>query len=273
MKYIKLLPIYFTFSLIALQVTAGGENRPAGARSAAMGHASVAIGDIWAAFNNQAGLARLENPEFGFYYENRYLLKELGYSALAMSYPTKSGTFALSATYFGYSAYNEGKIGLAYAKAFGKSISFGLQLNYNMARLAESYGNRNFMTFEAGLLANITPRLAIGAHIYNPVSARLSQFNDERAPVIFRIGAAFEVTGKILLIAETEKNINSDASVKAGIEYRLIPQLHLRGGISTNPTSNAFGVGLFFGDFFIDISTSYHQVLGFSPQASFSFKL
>lgn len=264
--------IFFLFLSFTFNASAGGDNRPSGARSAAMGTSSVALIDVWSAFNNQAGLARLTDATAGVYYENRFLLKELGYKAGAFALPMNQGTLALSFSHFGYDAYNESKIGLAFAKAFGKYIAFGVQLDYNMARIAESYGNRNFITFEAGVLANITPELAIGAHIYNPVRAKLSEFNDERAPVIFRLGAAYEITDKFLLTAETEKNIDHTANIKAGIEYKLIPQLHLRGGVSTNPSSNSFGVGIFAGDFIIDISASYHYVLGFSPQASLNYK-
>ncbi len=255
-----------------LWLMAGGDNRPTGARSAAMGHASVALGDLWSAFNNQAGLARVENISAGAYYETRYMLKELGYKAGAVVYPGKMGVIALSFNHFGYSAYNESKIGLAYAKGFGKHLSFGLQLDYQMARLAESYGNRNFVTFEAGMQANITSQLVLGAHIYNPISAKLSEYNDERAPVIFRLGAAYNLTPDILITSEVEKDINLKANIRAGLEYRLIPLIHLRAGISTNPGSNSFGVGIFTGDFVIDVSASYHHVLGFSPQASLQYK-
>jgi len=251
---------------------AGGENRPSGARSAAMGNASVALSDIWSAFNNQAGVARINEAGAGFYYENRYMLKELGYKAGVFALPTKAGNLGLSFNHFGYSAYNESKIGLAFAKGFGKHIAFGVQLDYNMARLAESYGNRNFLTFEAGMLATITPKLSVGAHVYNPISAKLSEFNDERAPVIFRLGAAYQITDKFLVTAESEKNMDAGTDVRAGLEYRIIPQLYLRGGISTNPVANSFGAGIFIGHFILDVSASYHQVLGFSPQASLSYK-
>lgn len=93
-----------------------------------MGNASVAISDLWSAFNNQAGLAWLETSHAGVYYENRFLMKELGYKEL-VAYPLKSGTIGLSFNHFGYSAYNESKIGLAFAKAFGKYLAFGLQLD------------------------------------------------------------------------------------------------------------------------------------------------
>jgi hypothetical protein len=257
--------------LIPIMVIAGGDNRPTGSRSAALGNASVGLSDMWSAFNNQAGLAGLENPEFGFYYENRYMLKELSYMALAFTYPLKSGTIALSYDYFGYSAYNEGNIGLAYAKGFGKYISFGLQLDYSMSRLAESYGKRSFITFEAGLLANITPELSLGAHVYNPINARLAEYNDERAPVIFSVGAAYLLSDKIILLAEAEKNIYMKANINAGIEYKMAQRFYLRGGVSTGTSAFSFGAGFLIDDFKIDISSSYHTILGYSPQVSCSF--
>jgi hypothetical protein len=258
--------------LIPVFVIGGGDNRPVGARSAAMGNASVALSDLWSAFNNQAGLAYLETTNAGFYYENRYLLKELGYQAGAIAYPLKSGTLGLSFNHFGYSAYNESKIGLAFAKTFGKYLAFGLQLDYEMTRLAESYGSRNFVTFEAGMLANITPQLVLGAHIYNPFSAKLAEYNDERAPVIFRLGAAYTLSDRFTLVAETEKNIYTDASVNAGIEFKANNQIFLRGGISTGQTAFSFGAGFLFGNLMLDISSSYHNILGYSPQASVSYK-
>ena len=268
--YLLILTIPLLICFQAAQ--AGGDNRPTGARSAAMGTASVGLSDVWSAFNNQAGLAYLTSPVAGIYYENKFLLPEMGYKAGVFALPLSQGTVALSVSHFGYSDYNESKIGLAFARAFGKYIAFGLQLDYNMARLAESYGNRNFITFEAGMLAHITPELAIGAHVYNPIRAKLSEYNDERVPVIMRFGAAYEITNKITITAEAEKDTYLEANIKAGLEYKLIPQLHLRGGISTNPSSNSFGVGIFVGDFIIDISASYHYILGFSPQASLNYK-
>lgn len=257
---------------IPVFVMAGGDNRPTGSRSAALGNASVGLSDLWSAFNNQAGLAHIESITAGVYYENRFTLKELGYKAAAVAYPLKTGTIGLSFNHFGYSAYNESKIGLAYAQGFGKYLSFGLQLDYNMARLAENYGNRNFITFEAGVMANITKELSLGVHVYNPISAKFSEYNDERAPVIFRVGAAYSISEKITLVAETEKNIDTEASVNAGLEYKIMPTIHLRGGLSTGVSAFSFGAGFWLGDFTIDISTSYHNVLGYTPQAALSYK-
>ena len=53
----------------------------------------------------------------------KYGIKELSHGALALALPTNAGTFGLSYSYFGYSKYNESKIGLAYAKKLFEKIS------------------------------------------------------------------------------------------------------------------------------------------------------
>ncbi|TVQ94631.1 MAG: DNA-binding protein, partial [Bacteroidetes bacterium] len=58
---------------------------------------------------------------------------------------------------------------------------------------------------------------------------------------------------------------------RTGIEYRISDPLYIRGGIGTNPTTNAFGFGLELGNLNLDIATSFHHVLGYSPQLSFIY--
>ncbi len=257
--------------VLAFQLFAGGEYRPAGARSAALGNASVAISDVWSAFNNQAALASLGSPVAGIYYENRFLIKELGYNAIAFAYPMKSGTIAVSYSYFGFSAYNESKTGVAFAKALNRFISIGVQLDYFSLRVDEPYGNSNFVTFEAGLTAKITPQLTLGAHAFNPINASLSKTSDERAPSVLRIGVAYKTSDFFTISAEAEKNINHKVVLKTGIEYKVIDAVQLRIGISTNPSLFSFGTGIHYKNLLIDISAAYHQVLGFSPQTSIAY--
>ena len=269
---IRVYLMSFLFIIALAPSFAGGENRPVGSRSASMSNSSVCLSDLWSAFNNQAGLAHITQAQAGFYYENRYLLKELGYKAAAFACPFEAGALGLSFTHFGFSAYNESKIGLAYAKKMGKYLSLGVQLDYCMIHLDENYGNHSFVTFEAGALSNISPKLTLGVHIYNPVHAKISGNTDERAPAIFRMGAAYSVTKKFMITAETEKNIDHKAVLRSGFEYQLTPVVNLRAGIATNPATVSFGVGVCTGNLVMDFSASYHQVLGFSPQASLTYK-
>lgn len=244
-----------------------------GARSSSIGGASVAISDVWSAFNNQAGLASLKQSFFGVYFENRYSLKELSYKAAVFAHPTKLGTLAFDVSHFGFSLWNESKAGLAYARSFGKYVSFGAQLDYILINKGEPYGRFQMVTFETGLLANLSPKMVIGAHLYNPLNARIAKLSDERAPSGVNFGLAYHASKQFLITSEVEKFIDEKINIRTGIEYYLVDALAIRTGISTQPAQFSFGVGLNVRKFTIDISTCRHQVLGFSPQASISYAI
>lgn len=262
-------------AFISHPVLAANDNYPFGARQAAMGNAGVSLYDFWAISHNQAGLARLTDPAGGFYFENRYLVKEMGLGVAAFALPTTSGVFGLSLSYFGYSQYHESKIGLAYAKSFGEKLSAGAQFNYMYTFVGGDYDNATGnVTIEAGVIYELLPNLNIGAHIFNPTRAKLASVDDlydEYIPTIFRFGMAYHFSDKVLLSLETEKDIDRKPVFKAGIEYQLAGQFYIRGGVGTNPTQNAFGFGFQTGSLTIDLSTSFHYVLGYSPQASIKF--
>ena len=95
------------------------DNFPTGARYTAIGNIGVMCSDLWSVSQNQAGLGFYNHLVAGFYHENRFALSQLSLHSIAFTVPTGTGTFGLSCTYFGYSLYNESKIGLA----FGKSLS------------------------------------------------------------------------------------------------------------------------------------------------------
>src|ERR1035437_8115885 len=111
--------IYFLILIICITITAkaGNEDFPIGARSAAMGNASVSLSDVWSVQHNQAGLGFVRNVSAGVYYENRFLLKELSVKGGVFAMPVKGGTFGLCITNFGYSLYSENKYSLSFAKA------------------------------------------------------------------------------------------------------------------------------------------------------------
>lgn len=253
---------------IAFDCTAGGEYRITGARSAGMGHSSVTLTDLWSSFNNQAALARLQSPVAGIYYENRFNLHELAYKAAACAIPMHSGTFALSVSHYGFELWNESKGGIAYGRSFGKYLSAGMQLDFIRIHQQEPYGNISFVTFEVSVLSQLSPSFSIGALLYNPVSASISKVTDERAPACLRVGAWYKASDRFLITAEAGGSSDEELKLSAGLEAELTSAVFLRTGISTDPAIWSFGAGVNYKALTIDISTSYHPVLGFSPQSS-----
>lgn len=272
MKYIVLTCILIFFSTLTSLYSAN-DNYPFGAKSAGMANAAVTLYDFWAISHNQAGIAFEEDIAIGFYYENRFGVKELGLGAGAFVIPTNTGVFGLNLTYFGFSLYNESKVGLAYAQNFGDNLSAGIQLNYMATRIAEDYGKKHSFTFEIGSIYQLNEGLYIGTHIFNPIKTKISDYNNERIPTIIRLGISYCFSERVVVVAETEKDIYMPYDFKLGIEYQITDPIYIRGGIGTATNQNAFGFGIMLNNFNIDIAASYHHVLGYSPQFSFIYKI
>ena len=117
----KAILIFISFLLFQVSF-AGNENYPVGARQAGMAGIGVCLSDIWAVYHNQAALADLEHFTASAYYENKFLVSEMGLQGAAIAIPTKTGVFGVNFTRFGYSQYNESKYGLAFGKAFGDNF-------------------------------------------------------------------------------------------------------------------------------------------------------
>ena len=277
MRIIKLL---FIILLFTLQVYS--QDQPIGGRSAGMAGASVTLTDFWSVHNNQAALAGFDHIATGFYYENRFAVNELSLKSGAFVLPVKSGAFGVNLSYFGYSQYNEQKVGLAYGRKLGKYFSAGLQLDYQSIHIGEDYGSTGFVTFELGLHSQVTENFAIGAHVYNPFGANLSNEPSDKIPSIFKLGVGYTFSEDLLLTFETEKNTNFKPLFRGGLEYKIIEMVSVRMGYSTIPSTigsekfnisslYSFGFGLNIKDLKINFASSIHQTLGWSPQISISY--
>jgi hypothetical protein len=260
---IFILNVFFCF--------AGNEDYPIGARSSAMGNASVSFSDVWSAHHNQAGLGFVHDISAGVYYENRFLIKEISVKGGTVALPIKSGTFGLCITNFGYSQYSENKYSLSFAKTFGEKFSAGIAMDYLSTKIAEDYGSKGVLAAEAGIIAKPIKGLTIGAHVFNPTRSKISEYDDERLPTIIRLGADYNFSEKVTFAVEAQKDIKYKAEFKAGLEYKAVKELYLRIGVSTNPTLSSFGFGLNLKNLKIDVSASYHQTLGISPQLGLSY--
>jgi len=250
---------------------AAGEWNVHGGLSAGMGLSSATNSDFWSVSNNQAGMAFYGKTAAGIYIENRFLLKEMGYQTGAFTLKTRYGILGAVVGYSGDANYSTTKAGLAYARKFGNRFSAGIQLDYFVTALGEEYGKRNNITFDAGIMVKVTEQLTVGAHIFNPVHVRVSEYNDESIPAILNGGFGFTFSDKLLITAEAYKNSDFPMEFRSGVEYKLNRVVYARIGLSTNPARYTFGFGIEMNNLSIDLSSSVHPQLGYSPQASLQY--
>lgn len=265
----RFLPLIITL-LLSQALHAYDLIHPVGGRAAAMGGSCVASQGLWSIQNNPAGLAGLERMSLGLYYENQWMLPETAYKCGAFAIPVNFGTLGVSFNQYGYSKFNENKIGLAYARGFGKHLQIGLQLDYFLLKVANEYGNRSTLTFELGIQSQITDKLTLGAYVFNPARFAIREtLNQEPLPVVFRLGASYHFTKDFLAQLEVEEyDAFSGLIMRGGLEYEAIRDLYIRAGaqIGADRTMQqgmlTFGLGYKVSFAEINVGAQLHQMLG-----------
>ncbi len=263
--------ILFPFLFLSLSVFGSNGDGPLGPRSAALGHASSTLYDVWSTHNNQGSIGFLRQAQVGAFCENRFFIKELTQSGFAAVVPIKKGTFGLCYSSLGYKLYRESQLSLSYGIKLSENISAGIAFDYLNTKIADIYGQANAFTGSFGVTAKLLPQLIVATHIYNPFRAKITNYNNEKIPTIFKVGAQYSFTKKVYLLAEAEKTSTQKVNVKVGIEYLPVKTVYIRAGGCSYPTLASFGLGVNYKGLKIDLSSMYHSILGLSPQIGLSY--
>ena len=261
-------PRQITFFILLLcfdcNILAQTVRSPISAAYAGVGALSNNNVDVFCIAANQAALAKLNHACAGVYSEKKFMLKELGAYNAAAAITTGSGNFGLDGRYFGSADYSETQLGLAYARSLGSKIDLGLQFNYYALRIA-GYGNAFSVNFELGAIFHLTDNFNAGLHVYNPLGSKLGKNGEEKLASIYSFGIGFEPSPSFFFSLELTKEENKPPNVTAGLQYKLLPQLLVRGGISAATSSMYFGIGFQWKSIRLDATASYHPQFGVSP--------
>jgi len=244
-------------------------HRPIAVAYTGLGAYSINHADVFSFTANQASLAQLKSAGIAVYGERKFLLSELNNYTVAFGLPTPSGNFGLKAGYYGFSDYNETQLGLAYGRKLGDKIDIGAQFNYNGIRIA-GYGNDAAISFELGTILHLTDKLHAGIHVNNPVGGKFGKDNpdgyqQEKLSSVYTLGIGYEASDKFFVSTEIIKEENQPVNVNAGMQYKFLPQLLTRIGMSTATSTGWMGIGLSWKMFRVDVTAAYHPQLGITP--------
>lgn len=245
-----------------------------GARSNALGNASVTLNDIWAYHHNPGMLGYLKKGGVGVSYENRYFSKAFQYQGITFAQPLKKGKVGVissGAQLSGYGDYSTLRAGVGYSLKLAKFISMGVQLNYLNVRQAAYYGTKHGFSAEFGIGAKIGKKWTLGASVFNLTRSRFATYQNERFASVFRLGARYDISKKVKILLEFEKDMLYPLKIKGGVEYEPVKDLFIRIGAASKPMEFTFGLGYGIKGFRLDVATSYQQVLGFTMGGSIQY--
>jgi hypothetical protein len=229
-----------------------------------MGGATVAMPSLSAAVPNEAQLGL--GQRLGVWAGSAVPYGVEGWQTAnfqAMLGVGKFGGAGLSIEHSGTDIYKEQRFRLAYGRRLTEAFYLGGSADVMRASAAE-YGNTTFYTFGLGILAKALPKVWLGAKIQNPFQQKIGE---DVVPTVLRIGASWKPSELLLMLFETEKDLERPVMIKAGLEYRPVQALVIRAGMRSNEVARlGFGAGVRLkNNLSLDLSSEWHPSLGLTP--------
>jgi len=239
-----------------------------GVRPISMGKAFVAVADDSnAGYWNPAGLATLENPQFGFMYSNPMNydifgsggVKDIGYHTLSMAYPFSFGSIGLNFAYLSVGdiqVVNDAKgptgetfqdkemgIIMSYANAITENTQLGLNLKFVRQDLFDQKGSGFGM--DIGALYEPIYNLALGLMAQDLITPKITLKEASYSPprkIVFGISYKL-LEDKILLSSSIDKAGGRSAKFHLGAEGHPIKDLAIRAGYTSDTGEISAGIG------------------------------
>lgn len=238
----------------------------------AMGGASVALPSLSNGLNNDAQ-AGLPKSGLGVWAGSAIPYGISGWQTAQIQAVVdlgKSGGLGIDLLHSGTSSYGEQRYRLAYGRRLGEKLFLGGSAD--MLRVtAQEYGSVTSATFSVSILAQALPKIWLGAKLQNPFQQKIG---DDIPVSLFRIGGVWKPSEVFLFTFETEKDLEREAQIKAGFEYRPHRLLAVRAGMRTGSVARiGFGAGLRLKNgLALDAGTEWHPSLGLTPAAMISWR-
>ncbi|HCQ29089.1 MAG TPA: hypothetical protein DIU39_02310 [Flavobacteriales bacterium] len=266
--------LLFTILIYTFFASATNDNATLGTQQNALAGNDLFVSNVWAAHNNVSLLGNVTDFQGGVFYQNRFMLKQLGLKAFALTLPVKNASFGLSYNTFGYSLFQENQLKIAYGMKLSEKVTAGVGLSWLNNQINTEYAQKyNFILPEMAVTFKVTDHLTVATTVFNPMMQKIkSSRYDERIPTIFKLGANYKFSDKVILHTQIDKDLDFDASVKAGVEYIISEKINLNIGVATSPTIAAFGVGYNLNNWMLNFGASVHQQLGVSPSVGIIYR-
>ena len=266
----KLWILFFLFTISNSIYTQVLEN--SGPASTAMAGLNVNNSNLWSLNNNIGQLVNINSSEIGVSVYQPFVLKEFTTSNLIFAIKNKNKAFGLNYSNYGNEFLQINSAGFGYSMKLSENLQSGIKLNYFHFNAGEYYNNKSVFTADLGLNAKLTKELNINLSIKNPTLTNLDDFNNEKIPTIMQFGIGYKFSEQLSLNTGINKNIAYPSSFLAAIDYQPTKKIRFRGGIGTQPTIAAFGIGVNLKFFELNFATQIHQILGWSPDFSITYK-
>ncbi len=242
-----------------------------GPRLTAMGNNAAALTDVWSLQANAACITGIKSPTIATSYVQHLVDTEISTQSAGFVFPYQNNFLGISFQRYGFAAYNDVKIGFAYAKKLSPQLALALNTNLHQLQIS-SYGSSNTFSVDAGLLYTPSPLFSLGFYTMNLSGQSFNSQQNLKIASSLHTGLSYKPIDKVLIALTISKIYEQSIDVKTGIDYQLVPEfLNLRAGCSFKPAMQYAGLGIQLKQVQFDMAATYHNSLGYTPQIGISY--
>lgn len=262
--------------LLSLSWATFGQIAPVVPSSTSIAGTAVAVKDEWSAFHNPSALAHIDKAEVSVQYENKFMISELSTKSIQAGLNAKYANIGIAYSYYGYEMYNEMLIGMALARNFGDKFSMGVQFDYYTAYFAaqEESQYRGTVLGQVGVSAQLSPKLTIGFHTFNPFQTHIkTTYSEKRIPSIFSIGTNYQFANNFRWLTQIDKEASSDFRFASGFEYTMLEKITVKvGAYGSSYLIPAMGLGIKWGNIGFQLNGELHPILGLNTMGQLKYQ-
>ena len=267
----KIVSLFFIYLFISKSFAQISTITPS---TSSIAQTSVVDKNNWSAFANPAMLGYLEQTEFGFQFENRYLLNELSTKSAQIGFFSKLICTGISFSHFGYSQYHEMMGGIGFARNFSNKFAIGVQANYFTTYFSASNSYRGTFFPQVGLSVQLSPSFNIGFNTLNPFQSTLkTEYVSKRLPSVFSLGTGYLFSPEFIWRTQIDKEVSSNYRFATGFDYQMLDKIKVKvGAYGSDYLIPCLGMGLKVGLFLIDFNCELHPLLGLNTFAAINYR-
>lgn len=244
---------------------------PKGPVSLAMGGVSSATANEWSIFNNPAGLIANKGIIGAISYQTILNFAPFNTVLAGINAETSWGNAAIGVYRFGDELFSNQMASLGFARKIG-IMSLGAKANllqYNI----DGFGKRSIFVAEIGALAELSPQLNFGVHVYNFTQSVIAPESQERVPTLIRLSLNYHPDESLMIFIEGEKDVEYNPDLRLGLSYSIMENFWLRTGFSTLTNRHSFGAGFKLRKFTIDYAIRSNRSTGATHNFGLAYQI
>lgn len=234
----------------------------------AMGNAGTAQEGLYSLSTNPAGIHSVKNTSVAVAYQQHYLGADIQSIAAYAATPIATNSYiGINAQSYGIPELTKlNRLGLVYTKLIGGVIASSIALNHHRYYIQDYVDDNNF-SLDLGLQWLVNEEIRLGVVYKNVNKSHFKEYVERSISQDLSLGAYYKMSTALALSFDYTWDVLWSLSIlHGGFEYSLSDMFFVRGGVSTAPIQYSAGIGVSFGQFKLDVASSFHPHLGSSPQ-------